>query len=147
MIDYAFLFVDEATAKTALPNFWIDNGDGTWGWDASRIMATRDSTSAASFYGYMGIDRWDGYFVSLSVTAVSDALYAIPQCIVEADRDSATFLRTRLDNEQTQALDIEPVMAGTAYLFAGRGHSFILDNSQHPIGDDGGLILGSSPNG
>lgn len=139
--DYLFVFADEASAKAALPAYWSANPDFVW--DLSRVMSPTGNGATAPFTVYMGTDVLDGYPLSLSLTAVDETIWSIPQCMLEGDRITATILRTRLDAAQMLGISVSPVMAGTAYIFAGQNISLILDQSQHPISDSATGILDS----
>lgn len=142
MIDYLFIFATEAAAKSALPAYWFNYG-AAWTWDLSRIMAPTGAGNTQPFQAYMGMDVLDGYAMSVTTSVTNDALWSITQCMAEGDRDAAAILRTRFDDEQLQGFSVQPVMAGTSYLYPGRQRSLVLDQSQHPISDsDAGLLEG-----
>lgn len=139
MIDYLFIFPDEATAKTALPSYWI--AVPSFAWDPSRILAPTGNGSTAPLQAFMGTDVLNGYPLALALPVVSDAIWAISQCMLEGDRSSASILRTRFDAAQMQGISTSPVMAGTDYIFQGQGVNLVIDQAQHPISDSTGTIV------
>lgn len=125
MIDYLFAFEDGAAAAAALPSYRRDGA-----WDESCVLPVWIGVGEE----YAGLDPEtgelitrpvyaSGYWLVVSTSEVDDALWAIPQCMREADREAAArgaayVLRDRFTAAQL-AIDwwVTPVWAGATYPF------------------------------
>lgn len=126
MRDLLFCFPDEATAHQFLNPFGFDN-PGPSGWDDDRVLRVKMTV------GQQQIGTDDAgqpimapiidprFWIVVSLPATSDALYAIPYCMREADRDKAIagqpyVVRERFTAAQlAQPWSISPQWAGVDY--------------------------------
>lgn len=128
MIDYLFMFTDEAQAQDTLSE-WVTSG-GTWrGKEGCGVMPVKILLADA----VIDVNDVDGvtiitdavyssyYWVAIACPAVDNDLWAIPQCVHEVDRHksapgSVEILRTKLTQQQIDsALKVKPIFAGSIY--------------------------------
>lgn len=125
MRDFLLQFADEASAHAALNS--LGYGDaGRSGWDDDRVLRV-----SVTVYPQTGTDATGapirtampagGFWLVVSLPGTSDALYAVPQCMREADRDLALagqpyVVRERFTAEQLATpWSISPQWAGVDY--------------------------------
>ena len=129
MIDYLFGFETEAQAAVALPGYRISDDDGgRWRGDCVLPVqvgvAMQDGGTDEDGAEILIPVYAPGYWLVVTSAEPDDALWAIPACMREADREAANagrpfVLRDRFSPEQlAQPYWVTPVWAGAAYPFA-----------------------------
>lgn len=126
MRDMLFCFPDEATAHQFLKPFGFDN-PGPSGWDDDRVLRVTLTVAQQT-----GVDVASGrpiytaapdprFWIVVSLPATSDALYAVPYCMREADREKALAGKPYVVRERFTAAQlanpwwISPQWAGVDY--------------------------------
>ena len=131
MIDYLFCFESEAQAAAALPTFRTPAFPAEKipaAWDGSRVLVTNIQvgtkpvgTDPETKAPILAPVYAQGYWLAISTPTPDDALYAIPACMREADRDAAEagkpyVLRQRFSAEQLASdWDLSRQWLGTDY--------------------------------
>jgi hypothetical protein len=125
MRDLLFRFSDEASAHAALDPLGFGSAEG---WDQSRVLPV--SLMVDWMPGPVDPEtgvptkipvRAEGYWIVVSVAGDTDALYAIPECMREADREAAErhepyVIRERFTAEQLAVpWSITPQWCGVQY--------------------------------
>jgi hypothetical protein len=134
MIDYLLCAPDEATPHAALDPLGFGNV-GASGWDDDRVLRvnmqvgetlTKDTDPITGELRTVAKPVLAaGFWIVVSLSLPSDALYALPFCMREADREKAMagkpyVLRERFTAEQlTAPWSIDPQWAGVNYSNAG----------------------------
>jgi hypothetical protein len=126
VIDYLICAPDEATAHALLNPLGFGN-DGPSGWDDDRVLRVQlsvgDHQVGLDDQGQpiIALSNDPRFWLVVSLPAPSDALYALPCTMREADRDKALagqpyVLRERFTAEQlAQPWSISPQWAGVNY--------------------------------
>ena len=131
MLDYIFGFESEAQAVATLPAYRVGGEDGSPdSWRGDCVLPVQ--VGVAMTYGGTDEETGEpilipvyaaGYWLVVSSAAVDEALWAVPACMREADRERAAankpfVLRDRFSPEQlAQPYWITPVWAGARYPF------------------------------
>jgi hypothetical protein len=108
-VDYLFRFSSLEVAKKALPQLWAGED---W---------RRDIVFNVNWYEdngpnpARGTPQEGGYYMLVSRTGIDETLWAIPECIIELDRDAKLVHRWRLQASELRRGHFEPVPAGSDY--------------------------------
>jgi hypothetical protein len=108
-VDYLFRFTSLEAAKTTLPQLWAGND---WRRD---IVFNVDWYEDNAPNPARGAPKEDGYYMLVSKTGIDEALWAIPECVIELDRDAKLVHRSRLKESELRKGHFEPVPAGSDY--------------------------------
>lgn len=122
MIDYLFRFTSEAETIAALPGYHITNK-----WRSDYVVPVRIITQEAQWNNIdpdnplqiMQEETANGFWLAIAQPETDAALWALPECMIEADRGGKTrqsaILRTRLSNDIPSGARIAPVFEGVDY--------------------------------
>lgn len=139
MFDHIVSFADEDAAKAdpVAGAFWIpdeETGGGAWRGDAViprlsvyRVTGTETVTppeGEGEPYDREIRQPLPGWFLVISLTALSPELRDLPGCMLIADRDAAdrgepfiVYLASSFDPADLETTQAEPLFAGTDYPF------------------------------
>lgn len=129
MIDHLLRFADEAAAIAVCPQFYRQADDeAPAGWDQSRVIpgvrvyqvTGTDTDAEGNPFDVRAYEPW--WYLWVSLPAIDDALAAMDDCMIVADREAAergeSYVRTlRIPPDNLPNYFVEPVMGGSRYPF------------------------------
>jgi hypothetical protein len=135
MIDHVLAFENEASARSALPQFCSQDQEGAWSWDQSRCIPNIKIITAEAVYEGEGMERelvspeevLPGFWIAIALPELSEELRDLPDnaCRLITNRSKGhlgfaefcVWASPTLDLEAIQAFRVAPVFAGSNYPF------------------------------
>lgn len=138
MIDHLAAFPDEAAARAALPSFCAQGKDGSWRWDASRVVPGLSVIMADAVWDHSVPMRpvltspevvLPGFWIAIALPELDTALRDLPGdvCKVITNRSAAhsgvpreqftLYVSPSVDPAVLATGRVAPVFAGSAYPF------------------------------
>lgn len=108
-VDYVCHFVSPDAAKSALPQLWAGSD-----WRRDFVTETKWYEEKDATPGTAPLIDSEFYLL-VAKTGVDESIWAVPECVLELDRDQGVVRRTRLNEEQLRRGHFEPVFAGSHY--------------------------------